>query len=668
MTKPAIARPVCRHLPARRHAQRGMAALLVVLLTGMSLSALTLGVMHYTKGAQDSNHALHARTQAEINAWAGVEALRQYVQGKQASDLPSLQEVAIRNAAGQTLATVHYQASCSNVTAGEYCFHVVGRSANSTATLAAGLRLSSASPSYPRLQTGLAVNGGLNVSGNLFQVRNGASGMGGVSVDGDINIDKISTSASSPTCATGNIKIGGNGAYTGSYLAQGDIWVFGGATAQDVSLQARSVVIGGNAEDGRLRPGGASRYQRISYQQFLATGPLEIRSLQGGGNLYAPSPWLLPTLESGSIGGQAYGIPGYNTAAQLATCRLADGRFACTEPVVEGSEYVIPRLSTRLPQTIPPVQCQTALVNQDANRLEALANYVFYFDEQHQGRPTLKIQHMRSSSGVDLSGTYDLSQTTLAMTSFPAAPTIPLLRCNGGSCRLWEKTAATGWGKLAGLEMPPGVVLFKTTAANAGSVEISAGNSVLYNTLLSGGTLTLANSGLRSLVAPNFSASGSATPRTAAACSQLAYPSQLCDGAGHLKTWTDSQGEHQGIPVGNMAVVVNGSFAPNGWSVAGNVVISKLILVSGQRVTIRGAVWVGDGQTLADGDISEITHDGLEIDVSTLAPDQSYIDNGGDGTAPGSGGSSGQGGQAGGSGSGGTGTITGSSLARVRPL
>jgi len=113
---------------------------------------------------------------------------------------------------------------------------------------------------------------------------------------------------------------------------------------------------------------------------------------------------------------------------------------------------------------------------------------------------------------------------------------------------------------------------------------------------------------------------------------------------------------------------VNGSFAPNGWSVAGNVVISKLILVSGQRVTIRGAVWVGDGQTLADGDISEITHDGLEIDVSTLAPDQSYIDNGGDGTAPGSGGSSGQGGQAGGSGSGGTGTITGSSLARVRPL
>ena len=325
MSKPAVTRPVCRHLPARRHAQRGMAALLVVLLTGMSLSALTLGVMHYTKGAQDSNHALHARTQAEINAWAGVEALRQYVQGKQASDLPSLQEVAIRNAAGQTLATVHYQASCSNVTVGEYCFHVVGRSANSTATLAAGLRLSSASPSYPRLQTGLAVNGGLNVSGNLFQVRNGASGMGGVSVDGDINIDKISTSASSPTCATGNIKIGGNGAYSGSYLAQGDIWVFGGATAQDVSLQARSVVIGGNAEDGRLRPGGASRYQRISYQQFLATGPLEIRSLQGGGNLYAPSPWLLPTLESGSIGGQAYGIPGYKHGG--AAGHLPPGRW-----------------------------------------------------------------------------------------------------------------------------------------------------------------------------------------------------------------------------------------------------------------------------------------------------------------------------------------------------
>ncbi|MEC5205449.1 hypothetical protein QF022_000405 [Vogesella perlucida] len=268
-------RPPCA---ANLSRQRGMAALLLVLLTGMSMSALTLGVMHYVRAAQDSNQAVHARTQAQINAWAGVEALRQYLQGKQTTDLAALDELAVRRADGSELARIRFQPGCANVAAGAYCFRIVGRSANSTATLEAGLQLTAASQDFARLGSALAVNGGLNVSGNLFQVINGSSGLGGVAVDGDINIEKISSSASSPTCASGNIKIGGNGQYTGSYLAGGDIWVFGGANARDVSLQARSVVIGGNAEDGRVRPGGASRYQRISYQQFLATGPIEIDS------------------------------------------------------------------------------------------------------------------------------------------------------------------------------------------------------------------------------------------------------------------------------------------------------------------------------------------------------------------------------------------------------
>lgn len=657
----------CRRRPpcaANLSRQRGMAALLLVLLTGMSMSALTLGVMHYVRAAQDSNQAVHARTQAQINAWAGVEALRQYLQGKQTTDLAALDELAVRRADGSELARIRFQPGCANVAAGAYCFRIVGRSANSTATLEAGLQLTATSQDFARLGSALAVNGGLNVSGNLFQVINGSSGLGGVAVDGDINIEKISSSASSPTCASGNIKIGGNGQYTGSYLAGGDILVFGGANARDVSLQARSVVIGGNAEDGRVRPGGASRYQRISYQQFLATGPVEIDSLQGGGNLYVPSPWLLPTLTLGSIGGRALTLPDYNTAAQPASCRLDGKGFVCSEPPASGNTVTLPRLTVATPQTIPLVDCQTALVNQDANRLAAQANYIFYFDDQNGGRPTLRIQHLRSSSGLDLAGTYDLSQSTLSLTSFPGAPTLPFMRCNGGSCRLWEKNAATGWGRLAGLELPPGVVLFKGTAANDGSVEISAASNVLYNTLLSGGTLRLSNTGLRQLVAPNFSGTA-ANPQRAEACRQSVYPTQLCDDRGSLKTWQNAAGSHVGVPVGNMAVVVNGSFAPNGWQIAGNVVISKLILVSGQKVSIRGAVWVGDGDTLASELPSEITNEGLEIDVSQLTPDQTYIDNGGDGQGSGGSGGSGGGGSAGG---GSSGTVSAVRIVRVRAL
>ena len=78
---PACA-PAAAH-PARRRAartrQRGIATVLIVLLTGLGLTAGVLGTVSYVRDLQEQDRTAHAQTQAQMKAWTGAEVVQQYL-------------------------------------------------------------------------------------------------------------------------------------------------------------------------------------------------------------------------------------------------------------------------------------------------------------------------------------------------------------------------------------------------------------------------------------------------------------------------------------------------------------------------------------------------------------------------------------------------------------
>lgn len=63
-----------------RSRSRGIASILILLLVGMSLTAVVLGAGYYISSTQSQTVATHAQTQAQMKAWTGAEVIRRYFQ------------------------------------------------------------------------------------------------------------------------------------------------------------------------------------------------------------------------------------------------------------------------------------------------------------------------------------------------------------------------------------------------------------------------------------------------------------------------------------------------------------------------------------------------------------------------------------------------------------
>lgn len=61
------------------HSQRGIATILIVVLIGVALTATAMSIMHSMRSTQEKSIAVHAVTNAQTGAWAGVEAFRRYL-------------------------------------------------------------------------------------------------------------------------------------------------------------------------------------------------------------------------------------------------------------------------------------------------------------------------------------------------------------------------------------------------------------------------------------------------------------------------------------------------------------------------------------------------------------------------------------------------------------
>lgn len=630
--------------PAR---QRGIAAILLVLLTGLSATVIALGTMSYVRGSQRSQQTVHAQTQSEINAWVGMQALTGYLNnnlGNTAVDFNNLGNLTFSNTTtGTNAATARKAASCPASSGGNsyVCFDVTGTSANSNTTLEVAYHFTQTN-GIPTISTPIVFNGSLSVTGGGMNAV-GAGDLSNIAVNGDLTIQSAATSDVSG-CATGDIRINGGGItdYGHLYSSGGDIYI-DGQSVTGISLWGKNVTITGgggsyqaikgngdisitgasidgvefmHGDNILTTPGGKFTEVLVNGDYQLGNAGVPSRSfgkLTGGGDFIVSSTSHLPIFSQPS-----------RIAGQVRVGSASGSVYSGAVDKLSVNQHVSPGLPG-LPA------CDINTTSFDVNDLIAQANYIFYFDAS-SGDPMLKIQNVNDRNGVSIDQTINLKETEVMTLN-----SLAFMQCGwwagGGSCGKGGN-ATDGW-KFTGLyAFPPGIVLFggtgdpaqqnlQETVFTMDGVNDSVGAS-LYNTLLSTGDLTLGTGGsLRVLTAPNFA-------NASAVCDGDFYPRQLCDkssGQSQIATTTDSDGNLVPLyPLANNAIMTNKNFSTNSWTITGHVLVGENIDTGAGVTTIYGGLQVG--LNTENGE-STVTAGGLNVDISDLSESELLTTQGG---------------------------------------
>lgn len=325
--------------------------------------------------------------------------------------------------------------------------------------------------------------------------------------------------------------------------------------------------------------GWGGRYETLNANGNLDIVTGRIGRLVGGGDLVATqaSQWSnFPTIDSGDIAGVLrYGNGQQVPADAPAAPRNLRTRQQGTSPGLPGVPY-----------------CDARLNRLDVDTYRDAANYLF---EWVDNAPMLTIRNVRTAAGRALDGSYNLA--TQDVRRLPGDGQ-PFLTCNwqqaansGAHC-FRDKQAGNAWSVTGLTHFPRGVAWFDN-ALTINGIQLDDGdnNRSLINTLVAKGPISLTTGSTdKQLTAPNFS-----TP--ALLCTGAFQPTNLCDTSGatpQFAEWIDGQGtRRRGLPIGNMALVTEGTGSFGGWNIRGNVVLGRALSNNADTTVITGSLAVG---------------------------------------------------------------------------
>ena len=256
--------------PFRPGRQRGVAAVLMVLLTGMALTALALGGMHHLRGQQELTHSLRGNSEAQWRAWTGAELVRQYLSALTPQQISALErdgaslnlDRASLPQESRTLADALQikllpapRAAGAVVDDDKVAAWITARSDDASVTLEVVYQLGGA-PTPPSANVAAQIRGGLSTSGNI-RVTGAKDAL--LQVEGAVDTSG-SLSGVSAIQATGDILFQGNptredGQAPLSLWSNGDIRVNSG---QFLTLKARgNITMGSGSEVETAAANGA---------------------------------------------------------------------------------------------------------------------------------------------------------------------------------------------------------------------------------------------------------------------------------------------------------------------------------------------------------------------------------------------------------------------------
>ncbi|WP_313551691.1 hypothetical protein [Pseudomonas sp.] len=271
--------------------QRGIASLMVILLTGMTLTIAALGMMYMVQGTQERQLAVHATTPAQLKAWTGVELLRQFLTNRSTNDLEALAagEIAVGGTEGlrvELLSKTKPKSDQYRIVA-----NVTGRAADSTAIVQAifdvnpldytstgtgpttGAASGATSPSSPasvppliRISTDLNLNGSVSFEGPQ---------QANISVKGKVNLSGNVTGLDAIS-STDDITVGSSVSVS-SLTTNGNVTLEGNASALTVSA-IKNVTLTGNASAGTVTANGTLNMAGRQISTANVTGSVNISS------------------------------------------------------------------------------------------------------------------------------------------------------------------------------------------------------------------------------------------------------------------------------------------------------------------------------------------------------------------------------------------------------
>lgn len=254
--------------------QRGVATILLMLLTGLALTVVVASVMYSVRGAQDKTLAVHASTQAQQRAWGGVEYIRSYLAGLDGETLATLGgELAITgvdNLQAEIAGPVIENAGAYQIPVSITGIAASGSAAQTTSTLVVTFEVEPGSSGSQALLGDINIYSDLNVSGNIT-VKGGENVV--MNVDGEVNLSG-SVSGVQTIQATGDINIS-SGISVERIHSNGNVTLSGSANV-DVITAMGDVTLSGGTKAGTIRANG---------DVLLSGGSSSATSIESQGNV-----------------------------------------------------------------------------------------------------------------------------------------------------------------------------------------------------------------------------------------------------------------------------------------------------------------------------------------------------------------------------------------------
>lgn len=264
-----------------RRRQHGVATILIVVFTGLALTAAVLTTTYRVRGAQEQSVALHAQTQAQIRAWTGAELVRQYIEGQGLDSFKTRLEehfntaedgrnsiaLSLQQSNGAPVPGISASLRLQNDTVWATITGTTqeGKRSEARAVLEIGYGASTSGNgdenniSINRCnppQAAVMFHGDLRYTGGGLDIVNSSGQMVNVAIDGKLSVENASKAALSG-CTKGDINLSGGGIASNANLwTEGKITISNMNGPRNVNLWAKEMELGwGSGTYGNIQAG-----------------------------------------------------------------------------------------------------------------------------------------------------------------------------------------------------------------------------------------------------------------------------------------------------------------------------------------------------------------------------------------------------------------------------
>ncbi|WP_211468197.1 hypothetical protein [Collimonas silvisoli] len=483
--------------------QRGIASLLIILLVGLSMAAMVVGGMYYLRGLQAKTVTAHAAAEAQLKAWTGVEAIRQYLYqvGSDVTKLPvftgdkgsgqiQLQGLSGVSATVMSVTPTDPNCSTTNPKGTRVNVNLTGASGPATSTVEA-VYCASGSPGSQTNSNSADPGFVGDVEGSGSITYKGSSSNGKLVVQGNVTMGG-SISGFSQVYATGNISLTGSNNIN-ALFSEGDITLVGGHdntinvinSLHNVSMGSgfNAVLINAN---GSVTLGGHTSADTINAIGDVSLGDtVTVGTLNTKGSVTAGGAAVTSAMVQGNYqetygtanGGQVGGPPPY--VAQC--CSAWNTKVKLTN--VPGLQVAVSPLTA--------ATLSTTVI--DAYAVKNSANYIFDVDAKNNIVVNVNNVNGLANGPYYLTGDGAGNQDWLCTTATYSAGTCKAKICHGFSPYTSCFSYNNGTWSISGGDnssnpplpppaMAPGVVWFHG--------DLNLGNGTYYNTMLATGNIS----------------------------------------------------------------------------------------------------------------------------------------------------------------------------------